>query len=82
MRGKQSVRRGIWHIGGRKKYKRKKQKGGAIPFGLLASIAAPVLGEIAKPLLGKILGKGLKNGKKTYNFKKKDQSRSSKSTRR
>ena len=65
MQGKQSVRRGIWHIGGRKKCKRKKQIGGAIPFGLLASIAAPVLGEIAKPLLGKILGKGLKNGKKT-----------------
>ena len=65
MRGKQSVKRGIWRIGGRKKYKREKQKGGAIPFGLLASIAAPVLGEIAKPLLGKILGKGLKNGKKT-----------------
>ena len=59
------VRRGIRHIGSRKKYKRKIQKGGAIPFGLLASIAAPVLGEIAKPLLGKILGKGLKNGKKT-----------------
>ena len=63
MRGKQSVKKGIWHIG--RKYKRapkrrKKQKGGAIPFGLLASVAAPVLGEIAKPLLGKILGRGLK----------------------
>ena len=48
MLGKQSVKKGIWHIG--RKYKRapkrrKKQKGGAIPFGLLASVAAPVLGE-------------------------------------
>ena len=63
MRGKQSVKKGIWHIGG--KYKRaprqrKKQKGGAIQFGLLASIAAPVLGETAKPLLRKILRRGLK----------------------
>ena len=62
MRGKQSVKKGIWHIGG--KYKRaprrkRRQKGGAIPFGLLASIGAPILGEIAKPILGKILGRGL-----------------------
>ena len=32
--------------------------GGAIPIGLLASIGAPVLGEIAKPILGKIFGRG------------------------
>ena len=59
MRGKQSVKKGIWHIGG--KYKRaprrkRRQKGGAIPFGLLASI----LGEIAKPISEKILGRGLR----------------------
>ena len=41
-----------------KKRKRKKQKGGAIPFGLLASFAAPVLGEIAKPIFKTILGRG------------------------
>ena len=62
MRGKQSVKKGIWHIGG--KYKRapvkKRQKGGAIPLELLASIGAPILGEIAKPILGKILGRGIK----------------------
>ena len=63
MRGKQSVKKGIWHIGG--KYKRaprrkRRQKGGAIPFGLLASIGAPILGEIAKPILEKILGRGLR----------------------
>ena len=85
MRGKQSVKKGIWHIGGKYKRapKRKKQKGGAIPFGLLASIGAPILGEIPKPILGKISGRGLKrNGKKAHNFKKKVKSRSSKSTRR
>ena len=68
MRGKQSVKKGIWHIGDRKykrkRYKGKKQKGGAIPLGFLASIGAPILDEIAKHLLGKILGRGLKNGKK------------------
>ena len=51
-RGKQSVRKGVWNIG--EKYKkakeRRKQKGGAMPFGLIASLATPVLGEIAKPV--------------------------------
>ena len=70
MRGKQSVKKGIWHIGG--KYKRapkRRQKGGAIPLGLLASIGAPILGEIAKPILGKILGRGIKKrrtGRRRY----------------
>ena len=36
----------------------RRQKGGATPFGLLASIAAPVLGDVAKPILGKIFGRG------------------------
>ena len=63
------MKKGIWHIGG--KYKRaprerKKQKGEVIPFGLLASITAPVLGEIAKPLLGKILGGGLKKRRRKW----------------
>ena len=43
MRGKQSVKKGIWHIGG--KYKRapkRRQRGGAIPLGLLASIGTPI----------------------------------------
>ena len=59
MRGKQSVKKGIWHIGD--KYKRapkRRQRGGAIPLGLLASIGAPILGEIAKPIFGKIFGRG------------------------
>ena len=63
-RGKQVVEKGIWHIGGKKR-KRKKQKGGAIPFGLLASFAAPVLGEITKPIFKTILGRG-KRKKRWY----------------
>ena len=49
-RGKQ-VKKGIWYIEGkyRKRRKKRKQKGGAFPFGLIASLAAPVLGEVAKP---------------------------------
>ena len=66
-RGKQSVRKGVWYIGG--KYKRapkrkKRQQGGAIPFGLIASLAAPILGEVAKPIFGKILGRGVRRRKR------------------
>ena len=63
MRGRQSIKKGIWHIGGKYKRSKKRQKGGAIPFGLLAGLAGPILGEIAKPIFGKILGKGLKKKK-------------------
>ena len=38
--------------------KKRKQKGGAIPFGLIASLTAPVLSEVAKPILGKMFGRG------------------------
>ena len=39
--------------------------------GLLASIGAPILGEIAKPILGKILSRGhrrrrIRSGKKLF----------------
>ena len=53
-RGKQYVKKGVLYIGGNKR----RQNGGAILFGLLASIAAPVLGEAAKPILAKIFGRG------------------------
>ena len=56
MRGKQYVKKGVWYIGGKKR----KQKGGAFPLGLLASIGAPTLEEIAKPILGNIFGRGRK----------------------
>ena len=58
-RGKQIVKKGIWYIGGKKKRKRK-QKGKGFPFGLVASAAAPLLGEIAKPIFKKIFGRGRK----------------------
>ena len=59
-RGKKSVRKGIWYIGGKYKRapKRKKQKGDAIPFGLIASLKGPILGEVAKIIFKKILGRG------------------------
>ena len=53
MRGKQYVKKGVWSIG----RKKRKQKDGAFPLGLLASIGAPILGEIAKLMLGKIFGR-------------------------
>ena len=64
-RGKQSVKKGVWYIGGKYKIapRKKKQKGRAIPFGLIASLAAPVLGEVAKPILGKIFGRGKRRRK-------------------
>ena len=73
-RGKQVVKKGIWHIGSKKR-KTKKQKGGAIPLGLLASFAGPVIGEIAKPIFKKILGRGKKRKEK------KSSTKSSKSTK-
>ena len=35
-----------------------KTKRWGIPIGLLVSVAAPVLIEVAKPILGKIFGRG------------------------
>ena len=55
MRAKQYVKKGVWYIGGKKR-----KTGGAIPLGLLAPIGAPILGEIAKPILGKFFGRGRK----------------------
>ena len=49
MRGKQSVKKGVWYIGGRKRY-----RGRGLPIGLIASAAAPFLGEIANPIFKKI----------------------------
>ena len=64
-REKQSAKKGVWCIGGKYKKapRKKKQKGRAIPFGLIASLAAPVLGEVAKPILGKIFGRGKRRRK-------------------
>ena len=56
MRGKQSVRKGVWYIGGKKRRYSKRQRGRGIPFGLIASAAAPFIGEVAKPLSKKTFG--------------------------
>ena len=57
-RAKQTVKKSIWYISGKKR--KKKKQGGAIPFELIASLAAPVLGEIAKPIFKTIFGRGRK----------------------
>ena len=59
-RGKQYVKKGVWYLGGNRKKKKKRQKGRGFPIGLVASLAAPVLGQIASPILKKIFGKGRK----------------------
>ena len=56
-RGKQYVKKGIWYIGG-------------IPIGLLASIGAPILGEIAKPIFGKIFGRGRRRSRRLRHRRK------------
>ena len=44
-RGKQSEKRTFGTLGGKyEKARKRRQRGGAIPFGLLASIGAPILG--------------------------------------
>ena len=55
MHGRQSIKKGVWHIGGRKR-----QKGGAFPLGLVASLAGLILGEVAKPIFKTILGRVIK----------------------
>ena len=57
--GKQSVKKGLWYFGGKKeKKKKKKQRGKGFPIDLLASAAAPFLGEIAKPIFKTIFSRG------------------------
>ena len=56
MRGRQSIKKGVWHIGGKRK---RRQRGGAFPLGLVAPLAGPLLGEVAKPIFKTILGRGI-----------------------
>ena len=42
---------------------RKRQKGGAFPFGLIASAAAPLIGEVAKPIFKRNFGRGRRKRK-------------------
>ena len=55
MRGKQSVKKGVWYNGGKKRRYRK-QRGEGLPIGLIASAAAPFLREITKPIFKKSFG--------------------------
>ena len=71
MRGKQSVRKDVWSTGGRKRrrwkiYRIQSDKG--FPIGLLASAAAPFLGQIAKPIFKKVFSgrKRRRRDKKLY----------------
>ena len=57
MRGRQSVKKGVWYIGGKRKYRSRRQQGKGFPLGLLASAAAPILVEVAKPFLKKVFGR-------------------------
>ena len=59
-REKEIVKKGAWYIGGKKRKQKQKQKGKGFPFGLVASAAAPFLGEIAKPIFKKIFGGKIK----------------------
>ena len=43
----------MWYIGGKKK---RNQKGKGFLIGVIASLAAPVLGAVAKPIIKKIFG--------------------------
>ena len=56
MRGKQSIRKGVWYIGGETGRYIKRQRGKGIPFRLIASAATPFLGEVAKPILKTFFG--------------------------
>ena len=49
---KQSVRKGVWYIGVRRRKRR--QKGGFLPVGaILGSLAGPALGALAGPVVKK-----------------------------
>ena len=50
----------MWYIGGKKK---RNQKGKGFLIGVIASLAAPVLGAVAKPIIKKIFG-GKKSSRK------------------
>ena len=91
--GKQTVKKGIWHIGGRSTLRKRNQKGGAIPPGLLASLTrSTYLGRNCKTntrenIRERVKKKKdnieiLKNGKKAHNFKKKSKSSANKPTKR
>ena len=50
------MRKGVWYIGGKRRRYSKRKRGRGIPFGYIASAAAPIFGELAKPLLKNTFG--------------------------
>ena len=65
MKRKQSVRNGVWYIGGRRR-SRRGQKEGFLPIAcLLGSVLAPLISEIAKPILKKIV-RGRRRRRRRY----------------
>ena len=59
---KKSVKRGVWYMGGRKK---RRQKGGAFPFVVLA---APTLGNLGGIILKILIGGGRRKQKYRQRF--------------
>ena len=57
MRGRQSIKKRSLEYRWQKKKRR--QRGGAFPLGLVSSLAGPLLGEVAKPVFKTILRRGI-----------------------
>ena len=56
MRKKQSVRGGVCHLGGKRRWRKRGQRGVFLPIvGLLGSVVPSLIGEIAKPILKTLL---------------------------
>ena len=51
----QSVKKGVWCIGGKRKYRKRKQREKGFPIGLLASATVLILCAVAKPILKKLV---------------------------
>ena len=61
MRRRQSVRRGVWYMGSRRK--RRKQTGGLFPVGALA---APILGTLGGVVIKKLFGGKRRRRRRQY----------------
>ena len=64
-RGRQSIKKGVWHIGGRRR-----QRGGGFPLGRLAGLAGPLVGAVAEPIFKKIIGRGINKRRRRRRVRK------------